>query len=172
MVTSGALSQTGELRQARQKAADKSKTIRGIATSMLINGALPFVVYSMTKNVLHTSDFVSVVASGVPPLVDALIGIARHRRVDFLSGFVLVGLIAGLIPSLLSGSAQLLLVRESLITGVMGLVYLASLLCPRPMSFYFTRYFSTGEHPENVAAFNGLWQYPQFRHAMRLSTSV
>ena len=80
MVTSGALSQTGELRQARQKAADKSKTIRGIATSVLINGALPFVVYSMTKNVLHTSDFVSVVASGVPPLVDALIGIARRRR--------------------------------------------------------------------------------------------
>jgi hypothetical protein len=65
-----------------------------------------------------------------------------------------------------------LLVRESLTTGVMGLVYLASLLAPRPMAFYFARYFTTGNHPENVAAFNSMWQRPLFRHSLRVSTIV
>ena len=171
MVTSGILSQTGELRQAQQQA-DKGKALRGIIRSALINAVLPFVVYSVMTNIMHTSDFVAVVASGVPPLLDSVIGIARNRRIDFLGGFVLIGLVAGLIPSLMSGNTQLLLVRESLITGVMGLVYLASLLTPRPMTFYFTRYFVTGNNPENVATFNGLWQHPMFRHSMRLSTIV
>jgi hypothetical protein len=171
MITSELLSQKDELQQAQQ-GTDKARKLRGIAKSVLMNAALPFVVYSALTNMLHTSDFVAVVASGVPPLLDSALGIVRSRRIDFLAGFVLVGLVAGLIPSLMSGSTQLLLVRESLITGVMGLVYLASLLTPRPMAFYFSRYFVTGNDPTNIARFNDLWQHTAFRHAMRLSTVV
>ena len=174
MVTSGLLHHTGELRQAQaeQTKSNKGQVVRGIIKSVLINGVLPFAVYSVLTNIMHTNDFVAVLLSGVPPLLDSMFGIVRNRRIDFLAGFVLLSLVAGLVPSLFSGSAQLLLVRESLITGVMGLVYLVSLLTPRPMAFYFSRYFVTGNHPENIASFNSMWQYAGFRHTMRLSTVV
>jgi hypothetical protein len=46
------------------------------------------------------------------------------------------------------------------------------LLFPRPLSFYFARYFATGNHPENIFWFDSLWQYRQFRHTMRVITIV
>lgn len=155
----------------RQKADFKS-TLRGLVYSIIINGVLPYVIYQLLKSYTHTSDFWALVASGVPPLLDALVSVIRKGHIDFLSGFVLLTIVVSIVPVLFGGSARLLLVRESLVTGAFGVAFLASLVLPRPMMFYFSRYFATGNHPENMAWFNGLWQYASFRHSMRLMTLV
>jgi hypothetical protein len=155
-----------------QQKADFKSTMRGLAYSIIINGVLPYVIYQLLKSYTHTSDFWALVASGVPPLLDALVSVIRKGHIDFLSGFVLLTIVVSVIPVLFGGSARLLLVRESLVTGAFGVAYLVSLLLPRPMMFYFARYFATGNHPENMAWFNGLWQIAGFRHGMRLMTTV
>ncbi len=44
---------------------------------------------------------------------------------------------------------------------------LSSLLFPKPLWFYIIRYFSTSNNPQQEAAFNAAWQYPQFRAYIR-----
>ncbi|HCF86617.1 MAG TPA: hypothetical protein DEV72_15620, partial [Ktedonobacter sp.] len=45
-------------------------------------------------------------------------------------------------------------------------------LFPRPLMFYFGRYFATGNNPAKREQYNGLWQYPSFRSVNRIITIV
>lgn len=146
--------------------------ILGITYSIVINAVLPYIIYSLLKSYTNLSDFWALVLSGVPPMIDAIVGIIRKGHVDLIAGIVLLGIAVSIILILLGGSPRLLLIRESFFTAAFGLAYLVSLLFPRPLSFYFARQFATGNVPERVAWFNSLWQYPGFRFSMRLTAVV
>lgn len=150
----------------------KASTARGIILSLVVNAALPFVIYQLLKTYTNVSDLMALFVSGVPSIIVALTGVVRERRVDLMAGITLTSIAVSIVLIALGGSPKLYLVRESLFTGVFGLVYLVSLLFPRPMAFYFARHFVTGNVPEKVARFNSLWQSPFFQHGMRVSTVV
>ncbi|QBD79019.1 hypothetical protein EPA93_24755 [Ktedonosporobacter rubrisoli] len=158
--------------------ADASKKARmisstlGIGYSILINGALPFIIYSLLTSYTRMPEIWALLLSGVPPIIDSIVGVIRKRRIDLIAGIVLAGIAISLFLMLLGGSPRLYLVRESFFTGAFGLAYLVSLLFPRPLGFFFARHFATGNVPEKVAWFNSLWQYRGFRISMRVSTIV
>jgi hypothetical protein len=152
--------------------ASRAATLRSMASSILINGVLPFVIYWALTNYTHTTEFLALVASSVPSIIDSLIGVVRRKRIDFLAAIVLAGIAVSLIITLLGGSPKVYLIRESFFTVAFGLVCLGSLLFPRPLIFYFARYFATGNHPENIPWFDSLWQYKGFRTNMRTTTVV
>lgn len=152
--------------------ASRIATIRSIASSILINGALPLIIYWALKNYTHVSEFIALVASGIPSLIDSIVGIIRRKRIDFLAGIILAGIVISLIITVLGGSPKIYLIRESFFTVAFGLVFLISLLFPRPLIFYLSRYFMTGNHPENIPWFNSLWQHANFRTMMRVMTAV
>jgi hypothetical protein len=52
---------------------------------------------------------------------------------------VIAGIALSLIATLLGGSPRLLLIRESFITGIFGLIFLGSLLFPRPLLFQLVK---------------------------------
>jgi hypothetical protein len=144
-----------------------------MASSILINGVLPFVIYWALTNYTHMSEFLALVASGVPSIIDSLVGIVRRKRIDLLAGIVLAGIAISLIITLLGGTPKVYLIRSSFFTIAFGLVCLASLLFfPRPLMYYFSRYFATGNHPENIPWFDSLWQYKGFRTTMRVVTAA
>ena len=105
-------------------------------------------------------------------MIDALVGVIRKGRIDIIAGIVLLSIAVSIMLIFFGGSPRLLLIRESFITGAIGLAYLISLLFPRPLSFYFARHFITGNVPERIVGFNAMWQYPAFRFSMRLTTIV
>ena len=146
--------------------------ILGITYSIVINAIFPYIIYSLLKSYTNLSDFWALVLTGVPPMIDAIVGIIRKGHVDIIAGIVLLGIAVSIILILLGGSPRLLLIRESFFTAAFGLAYLVSLLFPRPLSFYFARQFATGNVPERVAWFNSLWQFPGFRFSMRLTAVV
>lgn len=152
--------------------AEKKAILRGIAYSIIINAVLPFIIYSLLKRYTNTSDFWALVISGIPPMIDAIVGIIRKSRIDLVAGIILLGIVVSIILVILGGSPRLLLIRESFFTAAFGLVYLVSLLFPRPLTFYFARHFATGNVPEKVARFNSLWQDQSFRSFMTLITFV
>ncbi len=152
--------------------ANRTALLLGLALSILINGVLPFIIYTALTNYTPLSTYVALVLTGVPSFIDSIVGIIRRKRIDILAGIVLVGIVVSLIVIALGGSPKVYLVRESFFTVVLALAYLISLLFPRPLAFYFARHFSTGNSSENVAWFNTLWQYKQFRHTMRVMTVV
>jgi hypothetical protein len=152
--------------------ASRLATILSLASSIVINVALPILIYLALKKYTGTSVFFALVASGVPSLIDSIVGVIRRKRIDLLAGIVLASIVISLILIALGSSPKVYLVRESFFTAAFGLVYLVSLLFPRPLAFYFARYFATGNHPENIPWFDSLWQSRQFRHMMRVITVV
>lgn len=150
----------------------RSAAIKSVISSLVINGAIPFLIYWALTNYTATSQFVALVISGVPSIIDSIVGIIRRKRIDFLAGIVLAGIAISLIIITLGGSPKILLIRESFFTVAFGLALLVSLLLPRPLMFYFARYFASGNDPTNVDRFNTFWQNEKFRHSMRVMSAV
>lgn len=163
---------TSKTDEAKAKRAKILSTVFGVTYSIVVNAVFPFVIFQLLKSYTNLSDFWALVISGIPPMLDAIVGVVRKGRVDLIAGLSLLSIVVSIILILLGGSPRLLLIRESYYTAAFGLAYIVSFLFPKPLAFYFARHFATGNVPEKVAWFNGLWQYPQFRHSMRVSTAV
>jgi hypothetical protein len=139
--------------------------------TILLSVVAPIVIYGMLTD-RGFSEVAALIISGIGPVVDLAITILVSRRVDEFSLMVLVFLVIGVITSLLFDDPRLLLLKESAVTGLFGLVLLGSLLAPRPLMFYFGRRFATGGSAEKIEWWNGLWQYAGFRRTQRVLTLV
>ena len=158
--------------EASAKRAKMRSMVFGITYSIVVNAVFPLVIFQLLKSYTNLSDFWALVLSGIPPMLDTIVGVVRKGRVDLIAGLSLLSIAVSIILILLGGSPRLLLIRESYYTAAFGLAYIISFLFPKPLAFYFARHFATGNVPEKVAFFNSLWQYPAFRHGMRVSTAV
>ncbi|GAB2751560.1 VC0807 family protein [Kitasatospora kifunensis] len=114
------------------------------------------------------SEFTAILLSGLGPVADTAVYLAWHRRVDEFAVISLIFLALSGVAALVGPhDAKLLLAKDSLVTGLFGLVLLASLVASRPMMFYFGRKFATDGTQEQVAWWNGLWQFEGFRRVQR-----
>lgn len=146
--------------------------IRGMIISLLINGAIPFLMYWILTHSTSVSSFVALIASGIPSLIESIVGIIRRKHIDLLAGIVLTAIAVGLILTALGGNPKIYLIRESFFTATFGLAFLVSLILPRPIMFYIARHFASGNDPATVARFNLSWQDNRFRHSMRIMSAV
>jgi hypothetical protein len=154
--------------QPKQIMGDRKAILRSVAISLIINAALPIIIYNVLKTYTNASDFVALLATGVPSTIDSLIGIVRRRRIDFLAGFTLVTIAVSLIIIAFGSDPKVYLVRESFFTAAFGIAYLVSLPFPKPLAYYFARQFVAGNTQEGIARFEQLWQKPMFRRMLRL----
>ncbi len=146
--------------------------LRGILVSLVLNVAIPLLLYTLSKRYISPSEVVALSVASIFPLVDSLFGIVRHRQLDLIAVLALLGTMVGVLGILLGGDAKLLLIRESFFTGALGLVSFMSLFLPRPLMFYFGRQMVAGRDPEKVATFNAQWQNPSVRFTHRCITIV
>jgi hypothetical protein len=143
-----------------------SSAALGWLISIGFNVVAPILIYNHFHG--HTSEYVAVLLSGLGPVIDIAIYLAWHRRVDEFAMVSLIFVALTLIVSFIGPhDAKLLLAKDSAITGLFGLLCLATLAAPKPLMFYFGRKFATDGTPEQVAWWNGLWQYPGFRTVQR-----
>jgi hypothetical protein len=140
-----------------------------VALNFLVNLGGPWLVYRLVEG--STSITGALIWSSVPPIIWSLWQLVHSRRLDVISVLVIAGLGASLAATMLGGNPRLLLVRESFITGVFGLVFLGSLWCPRPLMFYIVRatLAKQGIVEEQFAA---KWSIPRFRQTFYLMTTV
>jgi hypothetical protein len=146
--------------------------VRSLGPSLLINAVCPFLIYVLLKNYTHASDFLALLLTGVPSLIDSIVGIIRSRRIDLFAGAALLGIVVSLILIGLGGSPRWLLVRESFLTFAFGVVFLGSLLLPKPLGFYTARQFLAGRDKKRIAAFERLWKHASFRTIVRIQTII
>ncbi|MFC5448892.1 GNAT family N-acetyltransferase [Paenibacillus aestuarii] len=133
---------------------------RYIVFSLLINGIIPWLLYVVLAHFM-TSILALTIATLVP-LADNLVHLWKHRKLDALGSLMLFTFVLTLILAMLGGSEKLLLIRESLITGSVGLIFLGSLLFRRPLMFYLAQRFVPG------TAFEDNLNYPYFLTVLRL----
>ena len=145
--------------------------VRSQLPSLLVNAVAPFVAYQLlTGNGMSTLQALTI--SGVFPVIGIAWGFARSRRADIIGLVSLAFIAIGVATSVISGDTRFILIKESLLTGVFGVICLVSLLLPRPLMFYFGRQFASGGDATRAAAYESLWQYPQFRTVNRNITLV
>ena len=140
-------------------------------STILLNIVAPIVVYDLAVG-RGVAEVPALLLSGIPPLLEMLGTVAIRRHADEFSVIVLILIVLSVVVALLGGDARLLLLRESAVTALFGLVLLGSLLTPRPLMFLFGRRFATDGSPEGVAWWNGLWQFPPFRRMQRQLTTM
>jgi hypothetical protein len=146
-------------------------SVRALLPSLLVNALAPYVAFQvLTAN--GTDPTQALQTAAVFPIVGIARGYVRTRRLDVIGLVSLVFILVGLLASLISGDARFILIKESLLTGVFGVVCLGSLLLPRPLMFYFGRQFAGGGDPRRAAGFEARWQYPRFRAVNRTLTVV
>jgi intracellular septation protein A len=77
----------------------------------------------------------------------------RNRRVEIVA-VVMFGLfLFGLAATFLTGDPRMLVLKDSVVTGVVALAFIATTLVDRPLLFLLGRKFETGGDPVAVAAF-------------------
>jgi hypothetical protein len=153
--------------------ATRALSLRSILPGLFIDALLPFLTYQLlTSYVPGVSQVAALAIGAIFPAVNGIAGIVRRRRLDVVAIIVLIGIAVSIVASRMGGDPKLFLIRESFVTGALGLVCLMSLAWPRPLMFYIGRQFTAGDDPAQVEIFNGLWQRPGARRVFRLLTIV
>lgn len=148
----------------------RGSVIRSLIPSIVINGVLPYVLYILLSP--HLPQVTALAITAVPALIYTLIGFVRNRRIDLIGAIALITIVIGIISALLIRDPRVFLIRESFFTAGYGILCLVSLLFPKPLMFYFGRYFVGGNDPAKMANYDALWQYPYFRFTNRVITVV
>lgn len=143
-----------------------------LAWDIALNATIPVVCYWCAKRFVSSSELTALMFATVFPLLKSSYDVARHRAWDPVALIVLLGIGTSVLALAAGGDPRLLLIRESFFTGAFGIACLVSLLLPRPIMFYFGRYFMAGNDPQKRAAFNARWQDPRARRAHRVITVV
>jgi intracellular septation protein A len=140
-----------------------------VALDFLVNLGGPFLVYQLAVG--HMSETAALMLSSAPPILWSIGQLIWSRKLDALSLLVITGIALSLIATLLGGSPRLLLVRESFITGLFGLIFLGSLLFPKPLMFHIVKTTVT-KQGMSEEVFASRWSIPGFRFTFYLMTTV
>ncbi|EKN67602.1 hypothetical protein BABA_12770 [Neobacillus bataviensis LMG 21833] len=152
------------------KVSSKRKVIQMIVISLVINGAVPVVVYNLLTN--YYSSFVSLLVATLIPLADNLYHIVKYKKADAFGLFMLTGFILSLLAFVLGGNERLILLRESMVTGLLGLIFIASLFFSKPLIYHFAIKFSAEDASEQKGKFKKNWEIPYFRTVLRIMTAI
>jgi hypothetical protein len=132
--------------------------------TLLINGIVPWALYVWLSD--YMSSMSALTIATMVPLADNIVHLIKHRKPDAFGALMLVTFILTMVLVLLGGSEKILLVRESLVTASVGLIFLGSLLFGKPLMFHMAaRFIGKNDFVSN-------WNYPYFRFVMRLMTIV
>jgi len=138
---------------------------------LLINFAAPYAIFCYLKPTW--GDVHALMASSAPPIAWSVIEFARKRRVDALSILVLTGIALSMLAYLGSGGVRFLQLRERLVTGAIGLVFLGSVAVGRPLIYYLARATMLRRNQAaQVEEFEGMRDNPFFKRTMRVMTLV
>jgi hypothetical protein len=183
---------TSQTQNAKQK--KNFKALIGTGLMIFFDVVLPIVLYYILKKYMR--EIWALVISGVPPFIVFLYGIARNRRVDILGVIIILSFIVSAIMAVLRDDPRLYLLRESVITATVSLVFLITLIPikigsfqMRPLVFYFAKDMATGgtfghysdsnilpgltEDEPIAERFDRYWNsYPMFRHGFMVLTAV
>jgi hypothetical protein len=142
-----------------------------VATEVLINFLLPYLIFRTTKAEL--GDVHALMLSSAPPIAWSIFEFVRHRRVDAVSMLALAGIGLSLLGYFGGGGVKFLQLRERLVTGAIGLIFLGSAAINRPLIYQLARArLSRQADTETLARVEGLKDNPYFKRGMMFMTLV
>jgi len=148
----------------------KLQSLLRFAREVVVNIALPFAIYRLTRGSLGDVD--ALIASSAPPTLWSIAEFIRHRRVDALSLLVLFGIALSLFAYIGGGSIKLLQLRERLVTIVVAIVFLGSAAIGKPLMYELVRAFLARSNSPELERVQSLRDNSFFKRGMTIMTLV
>jgi hypothetical protein len=117
-------------------------------------------------------DVFALIASVLPPLLWSAYELAKTRRIDAISIVVIASILFTVGATAMGGSARLIQIRDALVTGVVGVIFILSLALKRPIIFYLARATMARRTVEDARNFETVWAKPGVPKILRLLTAV
>ncbi len=108
----------------------------------------------------------------MPPLLWSLYELAKTRRLDAISVVVVSAILLTVGATFMGGSARLIQMRDAMVTGVVGVMFLATLAMKRPMIFYLARATVARSTADGAEAYEQVWAQPGVPQVFRVLTVV
>lgn len=116
---------------------------------MVVDIAAPLIIYHNLKT--HVPVLVAIMVSSTPPLVLVIVIFIYKRKIDIMGCLCIFGFAFSTIVAISTGDVRLVMLRESSMTCVIGLVFLLTLIPiktkrfrNRPLQFLFYSEFVDG----------------------------
>jgi hypothetical protein len=135
-----------------------------------VNFILPFLIYSYGASRLGSVE--ALMAASAPPILWSIGAFIRERKVDAISVLVLGGIGLSLIAFAGGGGVKFLQLRENLVAGLVGLVFLGSAAIGRPLIYQLAKAGTRRRSADRVEAFEALRGDGRFRRDMTAATLV
>ncbi|MEU4518123.1 VC0807 family protein [Amycolatopsis sp. NPDC024027] len=139
--------------------------------SLAIEIAVPLGVYYGLHS-LGASDFTALALSGVFPLARTLYQFAKNRTLNGLALVVLVTNVVGMLLTFVSGDTRMMIAKDSLGSGITGLVILISAFTAQPLMTKALRPFLTHGKADHEAAWERLQGTRRFDTVLRRSSFI
>ena len=152
----------------------KNNIKKSIIISILINAILPLITYKILINHIPSS-ITALIISTTIPIIDNIYHIIKEKKIDIFASLIILGFIVGIISMLFSGSQKLLLIRQSYITAVIGILFLISMFFPKPMIYYLAKKFINSQDKyakNNKSTIDEKCKNPHFRFSMKFLTFI
>ena len=146
------------------------KAFIGTAIELCVNVALPYLMY--IKMQASIGQVHALLLASLPPILWSAMEFARKRRIDAVSMLVLAGIALSLLAFFGGGSVRFLQLRENLVTGIIGLVFLVSAASGRPLIYQLALAQKSRQSQSEASHFQSLRDKPRFRRTMTLMTLV
>ncbi|MEV1168794.1 VC0807 family protein [Nonomuraea sp. NPDC049784] len=146
---------------------NRSALIKGVLADVV----LPVAVYYVCRAV-GLDQMPALLLGGLAALLRIAIVAARLRRFDGLAALVAAGFGVAIVLAALTGDPRLVLAKESIVSGLLGLLLLGSCLVGRPLMYALMRRLNAEDH-DKLAEWARLWQArPEFRRVFTTITLV
>lgn len=146
---------------------DKRKLVVGLLWDVGVP-ALAFYVL----NAFGVGPMLALAAGGAAALIRVAVVAALHRRLDGLAAIVSASFVLLLVVSLLTGDPRILLARESLLSGFLGLLLVGSCALGRPVLYALIRRANSGNE-QALAQWDQRWRpQPDFRRRFTMPSLV
>lgn len=101
--------------------------------ALIYSAILPYLIYLLATASFHLSAVNALLLAAISPVCGTLIESVLKRRLSLIGSFALIGIAAKLLSALLFNDAHLVLISDSLMFGVFGLLMLGSVLIGKPV---------------------------------------
>ncbi len=142
----------------------------GLYRTLGLSVVMPLIAIQVLLR-LGVTPLITLAVAALFPLAETIYEAVTVKRIGLIAIVSLVGLVVGFGLSFATGNAIFALLKDSLLTGVFGLLFLGSLLTSRPL-IYRLNLDLAGNNPAARAAAEALWQQPAAQRAFRLITIV
>lgn len=142
-------------------------SIRALLPTLAFDVIGTMAVYYLLLPHFGSTSIWPILGASLVPVISNVFNFVRRHSFDVVGIIVLIGLLVGVVPAIFGGSQRLLLVRESFVTGLLGVVLLVSAIRHRPLAYHVIREFLTANEALPHERWDVLWRCGYFRHTIR-----